>query len=177
MKIRPLILLILFAPLIYGQTEPLNQLDSTGKKHGKWVLYLDAIGGKLKDSANAVYWRYTWYDHGVHIQPMGDFIGKKGRIESNSSIQTGKCNILDGEYKCFDSNGRLRFVHFFSNGEYAFYKEFGTKGNLVTFFDYTKHADGQPHSWYMYTYDKNGNVNYEGFVKKDLKGKWPRMRG
>jgi len=55
-------------------------VDSNGKKDGKWILYFDAKGDKVKDSTTAVYWRYTYYDHGVHIYPMGGFIGKNGKI-------------------------------------------------------------------------------------------------
>ncbi|MCW3085278.1 MAG: hypothetical protein JWP12_2644 [Bacteroidetes bacterium] len=162
----------------YSQTEPLNQLDSAGKKDGKWILYLDYKGDKLKDSVDAAYWRYTYYDNGVHIYPMEGFISENGKIESTgNSKQTSKIKILDGEYKCFDSEGHLRFIHVFKNGEYISYKEFYKSGALQEYFDYTKHYEGQPHSWYIYTYDKTGEVTYEGWTKKDANGHWPPMRG
>ena len=161
----------------YGQTEPLNKLDNTGKKDGKWVLYLDNKGDKLKDSVGAAYWRYTYYDHGVHIYPMEGFITKDGKIESADNKQAGKIKMLDGEYKCYDSKGHLRFIHVFKNGEYISYKEFYTSGELQEYFDYTKHYEGQPHSWYIYTYDKTGKVTYEGWTKKDETGHWPAMAG
>ena len=168
---------VLGLTVAHGQTEPLNQVDSNGKKDGKWILYFDAKGDKVKDSTTAVYWRYTYYDHGVHIYPMGGFIGKNGKIEEpTDSKQTGKIKRLDGEYKCYE-NGKLKFIHTFKDGEYISYKEFYPSGQLLSFFDYTKHYEGQPHSWYIYTYDKNGKVTYEGWTKKDENGKWPKMRG
>lgn len=163
--------------IAHGQTEQLNQLDSNGKKDGKWILYLNGYGEKVRDSATAVFWRYTYYDHGTHIYPMGGFIGKNGKIESSSeSKQTGKIKMLDGEYKCFEK-GTLKFIHTFKAGEYISYKEFFSTGQICSYFDYTKHFERQPHSWYMYTYDKTGKVTYEGWIKKNEKGQWPKMRG
>ena len=167
---------VLGLTVAYGQTEPLNQLTSDGKKDGKWILYLDSKGDKVKDSTTAVYWRYTYYDHGIHIYPMGGFTGKKGEIGSPDNKQAGKIKMLDGEYKCYE-NGKLKFIHTFKEGEYISYKEYFSSGQLCTYFDYTKHFDGQPHSWYMYTYDKTGKATYEGWVKKDEQGNWPKMRG
>ncbi len=162
----------------YGQAEPLNQLDNAGKKDGKWILYLDYKGDKVKDSVDAAYWRFTYYDHGVHIYPMGGFISKNGKIESTGDKeQTNKIKMLDGEYKCFDNKGHLQFIHVFKNGNYVSYKEFYPSGELHTYFDYTEHYEAQPHSWYMYTYDKTGKVTYEGWTKKDEKGHWPSMAG
>src|SRR3990167_2183285 len=106
---------VLGLTVAHGQTEPLNQVDSNGKKDGKWILYFDAKGDKVKDSTTAVYWRYTYYDHGVHIYPMGGFIGKNGKIEEpTDSKQTGKIKRLDGEYKCYE-NGKLKFIHTFKD--------------------------------------------------------------
>lgn len=53
-----------------AQTEKLNQLDPNGKKEGKWIVYLDDYWNKV-DSSKASYYRFTWYDHGVNIHPMG----------------------------------------------------------------------------------------------------------
>lgn len=49
----------------------LNKFDAKGKKHGKWVRYLDKFWNVLEDSTNAVYYRYTFYDAGVNVHPMG----------------------------------------------------------------------------------------------------------
>lgn len=162
----------------FSQTEILNHLDKDGKKEGKWILYLDSKGEKLKDSTNAVYCRYTYYDQGVNIYPMGGFITKDGKLESSGNIESNKkIKILDGEYKCLDKKGRTMFIHVFKNGEYISYKAFTESGELQTFFDYTKHCEGQPHSWYLYTYDKTGKIKTEMCVKKNGNGKWPKMAG
>lgn len=175
-----LTLLFLASVLVsFSQTETLNQLDKNGKKDGKWILYLDSKGTKLKDSTDALYMRYTYYDHGLNIYPMGNFITKNGKMELPiSNIESkGKIKLLDGEYKCFDKKGRILFIHVFKNGEYVSYKEFSKSGELQTFFDYTKHCEGQSHSWYLYTYDKTGKIKTEMCVKKNENGKWPGMAG
>jgi len=172
-------LLISLSAFSFSQAEKLNQFDDKGKKDGKWILYLDSKWNKLKDSTTAVYCRYTYYDHGVHSYPMGAG-GKKNWIciRMGDGIQKiGKMILLDGEYRWSDPKGRTIYIHTLKNGEYLSYKEYYESGELHEFFDYTKHFEGQPLSWYIYVYDKKGKVTYEGWTKKDEKGNWPVMRG
>jgi hypothetical protein len=174
MKTASLLLLLYYSLSSCAQTEKINQLDSAGKKNGRWILYLDAYGEKVADSAMATYYRYTYYDHGVHIYPMGGLTDKKGKIIASKNNNTKR---LDGEYKCLDKNGKIKYIHVFENGEYISYKEFDKSGRLRTFFDYTKHCDNQPHSWYMYLYNDKGDTTYGECIKKDKNGQWPKMRG
>jgi hypothetical protein len=168
---------MLSAALVQGQMDSLNKFDSNHKKDGKWILYLDSRGDKVPDSTKAAFWRYTWYDHGTHIYPMGGFIDKNGKIEGQQNREAGgKPQMLDGEYKCYEK-GKLKFVHTFKNGEYISYKEYFSSGQICSYFDYTKHFEGQPHTWYIYTYDKTGKLTFEGWIKKDEHGHWPSMRG
>jgi hypothetical protein len=76
-------LLSLFVSVfVTAQTEKLNQLDDRGKKHGKWIVYLDNNWDKVSDSTKAVFYRYNYFDHGVSLYPMGP-CGKKGwKLES-----------------------------------------------------------------------------------------------
>jgi hypothetical protein len=179
MKISVATLLLLFSTSFFSQNEKLNQYDSLGKKHGKWILYLDELGDKVRDTTKATCFRYTWYDHGVHIYPMGGFIVKSGKLVSpdGKAPVIGQPTMLNGEYKCYDKNGKLKFVHVFENGNYISYTEFYKSGEKLSFFDYAKHCDDQPWSWYMYTCDKKGNVTYQECISKGLNGKWPPMRG
>lgn len=173
------LLLLILIKFVFCQSPLLNQFDSLGKKNGKWILYLDKTGAKLSDSLGASFCRYTYYDHGTHIYPMGNFISKNGKIVAaeNNSNQYSKIKLLDGEYKCLDSKGRVKFIHVFKNGEYISYKEFYKSGKLHTFFDYTKHWQEQAHSWYWCVYNKKGKVQYEDYTKRDDHGHWPPMRG
>ena len=162
---------------VYGQIETMNQIDNQGKKNGKWIVYLDAKWNKT-DSNNAIFYRYTWFDHGVNIHPMGAGGSKNATMQtaSNNSMQTGKLKILDGKYEWYEK-GKLKYVHVLKNGEYVAYKEYNSAGKLITSFDYTKGCEGQAHSWTMYIYDKNGNVMMTTPICKDVNGKWPKMHG
>jgi hypothetical protein len=174
-----IVLLFLFTMTFHSYCQDINKYDENGKKHGKWTRYLDKYWKVVDDSSKAVYFRYTFYDHGLNVHPMGP-TGSKGDkmiFVGDSSKQTPKqIKILDGEYYWYDSNNTLRFVHILKNGVYVFYKEYYKTGELETIFDYTRHAKDQPWSWYIITFDKQGKVTYEGYTMKS-NGKWPAMRG
>src|SRR4051812_11168604 len=89
----------------FAQTEKIGQTDLQGKKDGKWIIYLDK-NWKQVDSSSALYYRYTFYDKGTNIYPMGPSGGKNYKLES-----TGSGKQLDGEYKWFDAKGKLSSVH------------------------------------------------------------------
>jgi hypothetical protein len=166
--------LILGLTTIYGQTEPLDQLNNNKKKDGKWIVYLDSQWNKV-DKSNAVFYRYTWFDNGVNINPMGAGGGKNSKMETTNT-STDKVKMLDGEYKWF-KDGKLKYVHVLKNGAYVSYKEYKATGELESMFDYIKGCEGQPHSWTLYVYDKTGKVISTTTICKDKKGKWPKMRG
>ncbi|HEV7231370.1 MAG TPA: hypothetical protein VGO45_08590 [Bacteroidia bacterium] len=144
-----------------AQTGSINQLDSAGKKNGKWVVYMNAGWQELKDSASAVYGKYTYFVHGTNLYPMGPR-EKKWKIErtGGSDRKTGAAKLLDGEYKWMDEEGRTRFVDVFKNGDYQSYKRYYTSGKINQVFDYTKNWKGVPHTWCAYEHDKKGNVTY-----------------
>jgi len=150
-----------FSILSYSQ-EKINQLDKDGKNDGRWLVRLDDHWLIPKDTDKAVYCRYNFFDHGLNLNPMGAGGGKGWKCIStvNSTQYIGKMKLLDGEYKWYDKKGRLIFIHVLKNGEYVSYKEFYKSGELHEYFDYTKHQ-GQPHSYYIYLYDKKGKVKYE----------------
>lgn len=168
-------LLLITSGLIISQTPTLNQFDSDGKKDGKWVLYLDKDWKKVNDSTKAFYCRYSYFDHGTHIYPMGPCGGKGYKMEP-VSFNDKKVVLLEGEYKWFDSKGKLSSVHVFKDGEYVSCKEYFPTGELSQHFDYTKKCEGQTHGWIVYIYDKKGNLKLALPTCKDMNGKWPLMR-
>lgn len=156
----------------------INQTDAEGKRDGLWLVYLDAAGDKTKDSTKAVYKRYTWHDHGTNVYPMGSLIETGGKIETTgATAEKGKIVLLNGEYKCYNKKGVLFAIHKFDSGHYVSYTEYHPSGSIRTFFDYTKHCDGQEHSWHMYIYDATGKLTLEQCTKKDAAGNWPKMKG
>jgi len=79
------IIVLTMTSLIFGQTSGLNQMDAKGKKDGKWVVYLDKDWKKVDDSTKALYCRYTYFDHGTNIYPMGPCGGKGYKLEPSSA--------------------------------------------------------------------------------------------
>ena len=160
MKIKTLLPTVLFAlttwTVAHGQTDKLNQFDTNGKKDGKWTVYLDNQWKEVKDSEQAVYYRYTWYAHGTNTSPMGSF-GKLTLVPADNDLQKGKPKLLDGEYKWQDKNGQTKFILVLKKGEFISYKEFYKSGQVHQYFDYTKKWQGQPHTYCMTIYDKTGN--------------------
>ncbi len=166
-----IVLLLTFSVFAFAQSAIINQLDSLGRKDGKWQIYLDKDWAKLTDSTKALYFRYTFFDHGVNIYPMGP-CGKKGyKLQTASS---GK--LLNGEYKWYDAKGHLSSVHIFNDGEYISCKEYFPGGELSQHFDYTKKCEGESHGWTVFCYNKKGDLILVSPTCRNEKGKWPVMR-
>jgi hypothetical protein len=155
------ILTLLIGMITISNAQDLNKYDEKGKKHGKWKVYLDKYWKVLDDSSKAVYYRYTFYDHGENQHQMGR--GDHRMVASiDTSTQKG-IKILDGEYHWYDSRGNLRYIHILKNGVYMYYKEYYSSGELVKLFDYTRGAKGFPWSWYMMVFDKQGKITLQGY--------------
>jgi hypothetical protein len=150
-------LVLALSTFSFAQQAQLNQRDSAGKKDGKWIVYLDDIWKEVKDSSDAKYYRYTYYDHGENLYPMGPCGRKKWRLEAptDSLHKNEKIKLLDGEYKWYDADGRLSSAHSLSKGEYLHCREFYPSGKLEQHFDYTMKWNEQPHTWHITIYDKN----------------------
>ena len=79
-----ILLLFCFTLTAFSQNNLINQKDSIGKKHGKWLVYWDSNWKEVKDSSQSVYHRYTVYDHGENIYPMGSCGAKSWKLESDN---------------------------------------------------------------------------------------------
>src|SRR5438105_1407633 len=111
MQIKFLFLLFLCSTLSFGQTEKINQLDPKGKKEEKWIVYVNDKGKVTKDSTRAVYYLYTYYDHGTNIYPMGILWGRGNKVESTAdSKKNEKIKLVDGEYKLYRKSGQVKFI-------------------------------------------------------------------
>jgi len=142
----------------FAQTEVLNRFDDKGKKHGKWTVYLDATWKEVNDSSKALYYRYTYYDHGENIYPMGG-VKKNFTLQSSSGKPKptpGKPHLLDGEYKWLGKDGNVFSIHQLKQGEYIYCKEFFASGKLSQHFEYTKQFKGEAHTYAISVYDKVG---------------------
>lgn len=151
------LLLFCFTLTAFSQNNLLNQEDSLGKKHGKWLVYWDANWKEVKDSSKSVYHRYTVYDHGENIYPMGSCGAKSWKLESDNKAAS---KLLDGTYKWYNSKGQLSSEHVFMNGEYLDCKEYASDGKLSQHFAYSKIYKGQANTYGIYQYNKSNTKYY-----------------
>lgn len=172
--------LLLVTTFFYGQEDSLNKLDANGKKHGKWIVWLDKDWKLAKDSMTAVYFRYNYWDHGANLYPMGNYGGsyKLQIVSEDSNIKKGNAKLLDGEYKWVNDKGHKFSDHLLKDGVYVWWKEYHKNGNLETHFDYTlKCNGGHPHSSSIYTYNKKGKLKGSYCSCPDEKGRWQGGKG
>jgi antitoxin component YwqK of YwqJK toxin-antitoxin module len=147
-------------------------LGANRKKDGKWTVYLDKDWKNVGDTSKVIFRRYTYFDHGANIYPMGPCGGKGYKLEGDTNSK-----ILNGEYKWYNRDGKLSSVHVFQNGEYISCKEYFPTGELSQYFDYTKKCDGKQYGWIVYIYDKRGSITQTIRMCEDKDGRWPKMRG
>jgi len=161
---------------MFGQAEAINQLDSKGKRNGKWIEYPDAKWKVVKDSSAAVYYRYAHYDHGVNLYGSSNHSRLNFKLESSgNSNQAGKIKMLDGEYKWLDKKGRVVSIDKYNNGEVIWSKNYSwhvgntwlgemlgyrknLTGTLHESYDFTKKYKEQPYTFYIEIYDTKGKV-------------------
>ena len=77
--------------------------------------------------------------------------------------------MLNGEYKSYDKNSKLKFINVFNNGEYVQYKEYDKNGKMVTRIEYSKSPNYLPNTYLIYIYPKNGDLLCY-YVPKNLSG-------
>ncbi len=153
------ILFVLLSLAATAQTPDLNQLDSAGKKNGKWLVYLNSYFKEVKDSSKATYCRYTWYDHGFNVYMSGSRNKNWSLSQTGGSNQKiGKLKLLDGEYKWTDKKRVVRWIDVLKNGEYISCSIPYRNGKLQEYYNYKKLWKGHAHTYFIYIYDKRGNV-------------------
>jgi len=165
MKIYLLALCMAFAVFSNSQNK-INQLDSAGKKHGNWVVYLDNNWKEMTDSNTASFCRYAYFENGINIEPM-DPCGKGWYFinAGGNNARKGKTTILDGEYTWTDNRNNTRLIAAFKNGEPRYIKWFSPNGLRQSYYDYTKKWKNQDHSYFITTYDQNGVATYSFWRK------------
>lgn len=178
MKMKAFISIILFVSQLtaIGQTVNLNQHNQKGEKHGKWTNLLDEEWKHTEDSAEAVYFRYTYYSNGTNLYPMGPLGGRNYTLESpEDTIRENGLIFLDGEYKWYDGKGRLKYYHILDDGEYVTVKEYFKDGQVQQHFDYTYDCEGHEHGYLIHIYKRNGKKK-GAFPYCPVNGKWPPTR-
>ena len=174
MKVKfSLVYFLIAGPCIFSFSQTINQFDSNGKKDGKWKLYYDQYWRVSKDSSNAAYYWFTYYDHGIRVYTEADWGCKTCRYrDSVFSKQEAKIKLLDGKYTWCDKKGNLFSEHYFVKGEPLWWKQYHANGKLYLYFDYTKKCEGEALSWTLTEYDKKGNLKSTVPISKGCGGSW-----
>jgi hypothetical protein len=150
----------------------LNQRDTNGKKDGKWIIYLDEKWKPVNDSSHAYYSRYTYYDHGVDIYPIGR--GKNSFRITAGKINTikGKPLLLNDDYRWADKEGTTRSTNSYKNGEPVHIQFFYANGKQSRDFDYTKTWKDEPHTYHVIVFDKSGVPSAYFYMRKEKGNAW-----
>lgn len=155
-----------FSILAHSQ-DTINRFDSTGKKHGTWVVYWNANWKEISDSNKAAYARYTYFENGKDLQPIGScekswtLVQTKGNNQQNSRIKQ-----LDGVYTWSNSKGTTRCIASFKSGFCLYYKWYYPSGSPQYTIEYMEKWHKQPHSYLISSYDKSGIVTYSYWCKR-----------
>jgi hypothetical protein len=155
-----LLIFCLGLTIISYSQDSLNQLDSAGKKNGRWIVYLDKSWKEVKDTNQAYYYDYTYYDNGYNVYTM-DW-GKNWKLvhAGENEQQKGRLKLLNGEYSWIDSKNRTRMVINYKNGVIVSSKWAYPAGIGFGTWDYTKKWRGEAHTYRYCEYNKNGEAIY-----------------
>lgn len=130
------------------------------KKNGKSTVYLDNAWSETKDSSKAAFVKYTYYDNGVNLYPMGPR-DKNWLLKNSDGVSsTNGLVVLNGEYSWYDKKGQLRAVDVFKNGEYVLHKFYYPDGKINQIFDYTKKYKEQDYTYTVTEYNKSGKMKF-----------------
>ncbi len=157
--------------LALGQTS-INQLDTLGKRHGKWQIYLDDRWREVEDSTQAYYSKYAYYDHGKFTHHMFK-AKKKWKLEPPEGFipQKGKPQLLEGTFKRINKKGKVMSIEEFHNGWYTSSKSFYPSGELFATWNNTPQPDtGMPIIYPILNYTKDGQVRDYYYESKHLIG-------
>ncbi len=173
MKTKILFLFSFFTLLSFSQNDTLDQHDEKKRKNGWWMVYLNKNWKHVKDTSQAFYYRFNYFDHGTNIYPMGTAGKNNWKLETEGEPLTEtKFKMLDGVYKWYDNKGHLFSEHVFKEGQYISCKEYYMTGLLHQHFDYTKKCKRQIHGWCVSVYDQKGKLSMEGCMCKGRDGVW-----
>ena len=165
-------LLVLCCTSALSQNTSINQLDSLGKKHGKWEVYLTHQWKVVPDSVDAKYLWYTHYDHGTNLYLFGEWAVRFLKLTHDGSKETlvNGLKVMNGKYTWTTRSGRVISTHELKYGHYVLYEDFKTDGRLHTKIDYTQKLWEQPHTYKMTTWDRKGREEYFFHEKTKTKG-------
>ena len=180
------ILTVAFYFLIISATAQFNS-DTINKKvnaqkAGYWLYFFTDILVPTKDTNEACYYAYLYYDNGYSWD--GFYCGsssayRKSAIKVEREGEQGKKGapaLLNGRFKYYDKRGNLIRDESYTNGfpgyfvDYTFSKKGVFKGKTII--DNSKKHKGQLCSFYMEVYTEKNELKENFFFGKNNKEKW-----
>lgn len=148
--------LLLLCATLSLQAQPPSR-ENGKEKQGPALVYLDAAWFKVKDSTKAAYCRYTYFEKGQDIYPMGPR-DRKWTLKHSGDETRMPCGakLLNGEYVWVDKKGRTRSIDHFDAGHYVKYQWFYKSGQINQVFNYREHWRDEAHTYQVKLYSKTG---------------------
>jgi len=176
----PLLVLLLGCFSVQAQqTGPFNQYNPKHKKQGLWKVFLTDHLITTKDSTQATYCAYDYYDNGTLVvwTSGAQNVKKKAvRMEHEGDApQKGKPVLLNGKFKFYDKFG-LILDETYKNGLPVFTATCtptaeGTVVQTETI-DYTQTYKGQFCSFRYQRRNMSNEIIYDRWFAKKENGKW-----
>ncbi len=142
-----------------SQADTINLFDSNHEKVGWWLTYLDKDLAETKDSSNAVYFKYSYFDGKFDYFKTSKLGTNKNPVIAPTPIKTDlKIKPLHGEYKANFKNGKTRFSLTSQNGRLLEYQEYYKNGNLKHVFKYTESCGDTEFHYCIYLYNNDGSL-------------------
>ena len=178
-KIILLACFLSIALFAYSQHDAIKKLNETVKKNGTSIEYLNANWKVVKDSTQAVYYRYVYYGNGTNTNPVGDYSRVNAKLEHKESkdAKKTKLTMLDGEYKWYDKDGHLLIYVYYLKGECMWLKDYTrmaadkivTSNDIRLFCDMRNTYNDQPHTYRIEDYEKKGTMLVK-YMRNDKDG-------
>jgi len=165
---------------IYGQSinernkDSLNQIDSSNKKNGYWIDYLDNRLTPTKNNKKIACYRFVYYDHGflagIHIVSMPKNL--KLKIEGDT-LKENNVVLLNGKYSFYSNKGMIVWEEIYKEGYPIRFTDYD-HNKRSAIIDFEKKYQNQKGSFYTTIYKKDGSV-YEAYYFGKVRNRWKQI--
>ncbi len=113
----------------YSQSDTLNKLNSSGKKHGYWKVLLNEKVDPVKKIEDACFYGIEYWDNGKPVQKFYKHTWKYSKIECDGYIPPkGKPELISGIFKWLDKDGSLLNDESYRKGQPKLIRSYTTCG-------------------------------------------------
>jgi len=177
---RLIIIFLFISARLLSQSDTLNKTNSSGKKEGYWIQFLDKYLNPT-DSAHSVYIGYELYDNGKALFKFKKFNWKLKHIlisELDSTrLVSGSIKLIDPKTKKLIGEEKYLRGHPIYIKEHLYSKQKDSVVWNVTYLvDYTKKFENQRGSYYGEQQTKihqpNGTIEIKKFWYRKVGSKW-----